>query len=133
MSLCSCWTLVSGRWKTSCDNQVFCLQRGLKKMNFPIPDSRMIFTSCCLQHPSRVHRVQYVRVCPRFPLPDSFPPGRLSWDGDWQKGRREPIKEVLVLPLMTKGAGISRMICLHCSPPRQCDCVTICGCRQPQR
>lgn len=35
--------------------------------------------------------VQYVRVCPRFPLPDSFPPGRLSWDGDWQKkkGKKE--------------------------------------------
>lgn len=89
----------------------------------------MIFTSCCLQHPRRVHRVQYVRVCPRFPLPGSFPPGRLWWDGDWQKkGRREPIKEVLVLPLITKGAGISRRICLHCSPPRQCGCVTSCGC-----
>lgn len=75
----------------------------------------MIFTSCCLQHPRRVRRVQYVRVCPRFPLPDFFPPGRLSWDGDWQKGRREPIKEVLVLPLITKGARISRMICLHSS------------------
>ena len=37
----------------------------------------------------RAHRVQYVRVCPRFPLPDSFPPGRLSWDGDWQRKKKE--------------------------------------------
>lgn len=33
--------------------------------------------------------VQYMRVCPRFPLPDSFPPGRLSWDGDWQKNKKK--------------------------------------------
>lgn len=69
-----------------------------------------------------------------FPSPTPFLRGRLSWDGDGQKkGRREPIKEVLVLPLITKGAGISRMIGLHCSPPRHSDCVTSSGCRQPQR
>lgn len=67
--------------------------------------------------------VQYVRVCPRFPLPDSFPPGRLSWDGDWQKkkGKKErkrggAIEEVAVLPSITKDAWISRTIYLRCPP-----------------
>lgn len=31
-------------------------------------------------------RLQYVRVCPRFPLPGFFPPGRLSWDGGGEVG-----------------------------------------------
>lgn len=43
----------------------------------------MLFAASCTPG-----TVQYKRVCPRFPLPDSFPPGRLSWDGDWQKKRR---------------------------------------------
>lgn len=97
----------------------------------------MIFTSCCLRHPCRVHWVQYVRVCPRFPLPDSFPPGTLSWDGDWQKKKKkkkERKRKKREEGTDQEGAGASlnnqrcwdqqKKIFHHCSPPRMYDCVT---------
>lgn len=121
--------LVSGRWISiiSCGKRVFSLQYRWGGGTW-ISDSgqSMIFTSCCLQHPCRVHRVQYARVCPRFPLPDSSPPGKEPRVaiGKKKKGRRETSKEVSVLPLLTEGAGISRMIflpLLSSAPERLCD------------
>jgi len=96
-----------------------------------------LFTSCCLQHPCGVRRVQYVRVCPRFPLPDSSPPGRLSWDGDRQKREEEEKKKKKG---RREGGNRSRRcwcfpsflnqrcwdqhkdVCLRRCPPRRRDC-----------
>ena len=145
VSFCSRWTREGGKPAATTRNQDFMQRRVLKRelRNFPTRESRgysphvvcsilAVYTGYCM--------CGCVLASPPPPPRLLFPPGRQAgrqpWDGDWQhkkkkkkkrEGGREPIEELLVLPLTSKGAGISRKMRLRWST------VSRLQSRQPQR
>lgn len=117
VSWCSCWTLAPRRWINQLRQPGL---QGVKKGNnfqFQAVDGIQLMLSAA-SSPS--HRVQYSMCGCVLAFPSPTPFLRVGCRGmaiGKKRGRRrEPIEGLAVLPSITKGAGISRMIYLRCSP-----------------